>query len=107
MSEISDLIKSKKKPPFEKQVEQRLVQKVKQMGGQCWKFSSPNNRGVSDRIVLLNGRVIFIEVKRDKGKMTVTQKRFEKKILENLGEFVCVTGYQGVDDFIKVLRNET
>jgi len=93
-----------KTSPLEKQVEARLVRKVKALGGECWKFVSPANRGVSDRIVLFKGEVFFVELKRDGGKMTTKQKLFEQKVLNNDGNFSLVEGYDGVDQFVENLK---
>lgn len=91
----------KKEIPLEKQVEKRLIRKVKELGGRCWKFVSPSNRGVCDRIVIHQSTVYFVELKRDTGKMTPLQVRFEKLIKEQGGNFVCLYGYWGVDKFIE------
>lgn len=49
---------------LEKDVEQRLVQSVKNAKGICMKFVSPGIDGVPDRLVLLPGRKIaFVELK--------------------------------------------
>lgn len=50
--------------PKENVIENHLVKRVKELGGLCWKFTSPSLRGVPDRIVILNQTVAFIEVKR-------------------------------------------
>ncbi len=48
-------------------VEQHLVKKIKAVGGVAWKFVSPGNNGIPDRIAILpGGRVWFIELKRPK-----------------------------------------
>lgn len=48
----------------EKEVEQKLVAAVKNMGGICPKFVSPGINGMPDRLVLLpNGLLAFIELK--------------------------------------------
>lgn len=55
-------------------VERKLVEGVKKAGGQAWKFVSPGRSGVPDRIVLLpGGRVIFVELKTDTGKLSKLQ----------------------------------
>lgn len=99
-------IRQTKSSPLEKQVEKRLMRAVSRIGGVSWKFVSENNRGVSDRIVLYNGRTIFVEVKREKGKLSELQKVFGHKIFDNKGEFVVVEGYAGVDAFAKRLQLE-
>lgn len=48
----------------EKQVEEYLKKGVKKIGGKAYKFVSPGNAGVPDRIVCLpDGRVVFVELK--------------------------------------------
>ena len=47
----------------EKEIEKKLTQAVKHMGGICPKFVSPGFDGMPDRIVLLpKGRMAFVEV---------------------------------------------
>ena len=94
------------KAPLEKDVEAKLVRDVKRIGGVSWKFVSPNNRGVSDRIVLYHGRTIYVELKRDGGKMSPLQEQFRLKVLNNGGEFAEVVGIAGVNAFIEKLKNE-
>ena len=49
----------------EKELERKLVETVKAMGGIAPKFVSPGFDGMPDRLVLLpNGRCGFVEVKR-------------------------------------------
>lgn len=48
----------------EKQLEQRLVSAVKNMGGIAPKFVCPGYDGMPDRLVLMpNGKLAFVEVK--------------------------------------------
>lgn len=48
----------------ERDIEKWLRQKIRQMGGEAMKFTSPGNDGVPDRIAILpGGRVWFIELK--------------------------------------------
>lgn len=51
----------------EKQVEKYLVDRICNLGGLPWKFTSPGTAGVPDRIVILNGLICFVELKRPKG----------------------------------------
>ncbi len=87
----------------EKAIEQRLVQSVKKMGGQCWKFVSPSNVGVPDRILLFQGgRVAFVEVKAPSKKPKPVQLAMHR-VLIGLGFKVFV-----LDDVnqIEVILNE-
>ena len=66
---------------LEKQIEQALVKRVKALGGIAYKFTSPANRSVPDRICLLpEGRLVFVECKRPGGKVTDNQLRVHEKI---------------------------
>ena len=49
----------------EKALESKFIQAVRAMGGIAPKFTSPGFDGMPDRLVLLpNGRIAFVEVKR-------------------------------------------
>ena len=59
----------------EKVVERHLVEGVKKLGGLCYKFTSPGTQGVPDRLIITaQGRVIFAELKTDKGVLSKIQK---------------------------------
>ena len=54
----------------ESQIEAKLVRMVREHGGLCYKFVSPNNPGVPDRIILFPGGIIaFVELKRPGAKV--------------------------------------
>lgn len=60
---------------LEKDVERYLAKRVKALGGLCWKWVSPGHSGVPDRIVVLpQGKVYFIELKRPGGVPTPLQR---------------------------------
>ena len=49
----------------EREIERKLAQTVKSMGGICPKFTSPGFDGMPDRIMLIpGGKIGFVEVKR-------------------------------------------
>lgn len=91
---------------LEKEVEKFLVREVKKIGGVSFKFISPGNAGVPDRIVMLpNGKVVFVELKTDKGKLTKLQEVQIKKI-SNLGADARVLrGIEGVKEFINEIQS--
>lgn len=70
----------------EKDIERRLIRKVKSYGGRIYKFISPTAAGVPDRIVLLNDCVFFVEVKRPDGKLTPRQV---ERLMELKGMLNC------------------
>lgn len=59
----------------EKEIENRMVRIVKERGGLCYKFVSPSNPGVPDRIIITpDGRVVFVELKTEIGRLANIQK---------------------------------
>lgn len=74
----------------EKQIEKRIVELTKNAGGIAYKFVSPGNAGVPDRIVILPGsRPVFVEIKARAGALTALQRRQITR-LETLGQPVMV-----------------
>lgn len=65
---------------LEKDIEQKLRQRVKALGGRCLKWVCPGWSGVPDRIVLLPGaRIYFVETKRPKGgALSALQKKWRE-----------------------------
>ena len=62
--------------PTESEIERYLVKSAKAAGWLCFKFTSPNNRGVPDRLAILpTGETIYIEVKRVTGRLSALQER--------------------------------
>lgn len=91
----------------EKEVERKLVQKVKAMGGLAPKFVSPGLNGVPDRIILLqNGKIAFAEIKAPGEKMRPLQVR-RKTQLERLGFSVyCVDDVAKIDSILKEIGGD-
>ena len=59
---------------LEKEIERRMVQTVRERGGLCYKFVSPSNPGVPDRIIITpNGQVVFVELKTETGRLAKIQ----------------------------------
>lgn len=64
--------------------------------------------GVSDIIILLKNRPIFVEFKNlnGKGKQQQTQKNFEKEVKSRGFDYVIWDDWKKVEKFIKDHRNE-
>lgn len=89
---------------MEKHIEAHLVKKVKEIGGVAFKFVSPANRGVADRLVVLpGGGVIFVEVKSATGKLSPLQEQFAKD-MQRLGQnYIVLNSREAVNAFIDVV----
>lgn len=74
----------------ESELERKFCGLVSQAGGKAYKFVSPGNTGVPDRIVVFpGGRIGFIELKRE-GEKPRKQQRFQQAELERLGCYTAV-----------------
>ena len=65
---------------LESDVEKRLKERVKSIGGLCLKFTSPSHTGVPDRIVIYKGLVCFVEVKKPGEVLRPKQKWWQGKL---------------------------
>lgn len=75
---------------MEKDIEKWLGDQVKNLGGLYYKFVSPGNRGVPDRIIVFPpGVTIFVELKTDKGRTSAIQD-VQIKRLQRVGAPVRV-----------------
>ena len=74
----------------ETEIEKKLVNDVKAAGGKAYKFVSPGNNGVPDRIVIFpNSRPVFVELKTPSGKLSKMQHAQSVK-LRSLGQEVRI-----------------
>lgn len=62
------MVPLKKKKPKESSLESYLIKLCKENNILCYKFTSPGQSGVPDRILIHRGQVIFLELKRPGGK---------------------------------------
>jgi hypothetical protein len=65
---------------LEREIESIVCKYAEQQGWLQYKFTSPSNRGVPDRLFLKNGKIIFIEFKAPGKKLTRLQNHIIKKI---------------------------
>lgn len=86
----------------ESQIEKILVDKVREQGGRAYKFVSPGNDGVPDRIVIFpNKAPVFVELKTETGKLRPLQ-RAQLKRLDDLGQKTDVVyGIKGLAEFFQ------
>lgn len=92
---------------LEKEIEKILVAGVKKLGGRAYKWTSPGNDGVPDRIVILPGRPpVFVELKTESGRLSSLQ-RVQCKRLKEMGQEVKVLyGEKAVRDFLEECQED-
>lgn len=95
---------------LEKDIEKKIVAYAKSKGCLCYKFTSPAQRAVPDRIIVTpHGVVGFLEVKRPGNKPTPLQNRE----MEKLSDQSCFVEWHDtvegakefIDDLLKVRMN--
>lgn len=85
----------------ERKIEEKLRKAVRQKGGLCWKFVSPGNARVPDRIILMQkGKFAFVELKATGETMRPLQEK-RKRQLQSLG--IKVFCLDCVEDIPKVI----
>ena len=88
---------------LEKELERYFVRRCKELGLLTYKFVSPANRGVPDRLVIYGGQVTFFELKRA-GKSLTTLQQHTKKLFEEHGAKVFVVdSKETIDDLLGYL----
>jgi len=95
------------KKRLEKDIEKTLGLKIKKLGGHYIKLSPEYHKGISDRLVLIFGEVLFVELKRE-GITTpsIHQRKFGDLIVPTTAHFCIVSGNIGVNAFIAELKKK-
>lgn len=86
---------------LEKDIEKFLNDNIKNLGGRSYKFVSPGNSGVPDRIIFLpGGRIYFVELKTKKGRPSALQKLQRRRFKELGHEVYLLYGLEDVKVFL-------
>ena len=84
----------------EKDIEKILVAEVRKLGGRAYKWVSPGNDGVPDRIVIFPGKApVFVELKTDTGKLSALQAVQIRRLgviygIDGVSQFFQDEGYE-------------
>lgn len=91
----------------ERDIEKYLTDQVRKAGGRAYKFVSPGNAGVPDRLVLFpGGQASFVELKAPGKKPTPLQVASGRKI-EKLGfPVLVIDSKEAVNRFIQEINRE-
>ena len=95
----------------ERDVEKKLVDGIRKLGGKAYKWTSPGNAGVPDRLVFLpGGRIYLVELKTERGVLSKVQKA-QHRVLKNLGREVLtlygpIDVQDHLDDWERMLKKD-
>lgn len=93
---------------LESQIERRLVDGVKRLGGMCIKFVSPGTPGVPDRIIITpTGQVIFVELKTETGRLSKIQRYVVGQMQLRGADVRVVKGIDEVKHLLAEIGGET
>ena len=88
----------------ESEIEQHLIWHVKRLGGKAYKFTSPSNRGVADRVICLpDGSTWFVEVKAPRGRLSKLQEIFASEMAALNQNYACLWSKEMIDKWIQEL----
>ena len=85
----------------ERDIEKRLIKAVESLNGKCLKFVSPRTRGVPDRVVILAGRIWFVELKTVNGRCSPVQRYMQKRLMKAGAQVRVLHSKEDVDAFIQ------
>ncbi|MEQ2441693.1 VRR-NUC domain-containing protein [Solibaculum intestinale] len=86
----------------ESTIESRLVRMVRERGGLCYKFVSPGNPGVPDRIVITpDGRTVYVELKTEIGRLANIQRWQIAEMRKRGADVRVVKGMDAAKAFVK------
>lgn len=84
----------------EAKIEEYLKEKVERLNGMYIKFSSPGTNGVPDRIIILEGKVYFVELKAPGKEPRKLQKFIHAEMLKRGVKVYIIDSLEGVVKFI-------
>lgn len=85
----------------EADLEKVLVDRVTNLGGLAWKFTSPGTVGVPDRIILIRGKICFVEMKAPDQRMRRIQEWRKKQIEREGFDVYCLDSLEKIEKFIE------
>lgn len=84
---------------LERDIEKALCARIKALGGLCDKFTSPQWRGVPDRIVTLpDNNIIFVELKAPGKRPTALQQKDHERRRALGCTVLVIDSLEGIDD---------
>lgn len=91
---------------LESKIEKYLVDECKKRNWMCEKFTSPSGRSKPDRMITLQGKIVFVETKATGKKPTLGQLFDHERRREYGIEVYVIDSKEGVDDLLSNLAKE-
>lgn len=86
---------------LESEIERHFVWAVARVGGVSFKFASPSNRGVADRVACFpNGATWFVELKTTGGRLSPLQKMFAMSMKSLDQNYACLWTKAQIDEWV-------
>lgn len=90
----------------EETVETYLRKRAEELGFLCYKFISPANDGVPDRLLVGHGKTFFVETKAPGGKPRKLQARVIARINQHGGLAYVAASKEAVDTLLNTMMQE-
>lgn len=85
----------------ESKIEHFFKRQVEFLGGVTYKFRSPTNRGVVDRVACLpNGKVWFVELKNENGVLSALQQKHARVLVSLNQNYACLNSIEAVENWV-------
>ena len=91
----------------ERRIEKHLSSSIKKIGGHAMKITSPGMAGVPDRLVLINGMAVFVELKAPGRKPTERQLAIHRYLVRLGFPVHVIDSMHGVDCLVRELSNNS
>lgn len=85
---------------LERDLERRFREGVKQLGGVIHKLDARAQKGAPDRVVTINGKTIYVELKTDTGRLSPLQQVEISRIAKAGGDVRVLYGAKALEVFL-------
>ena len=91
---------------IENDIEEYLVARSEEEHGMCYKFISPQNSGVPDRILIIKGFTIFIETKAPGKTPRLLQKKKHEEMKRCGATVITIDSKEQIDKLFELLKSK-
>lgn len=91
----------------ESAIEKKFTADLRRLGCLVYKFVSPGNDGVPDRIVVTpTGRTLYVELKTRRGRLSEIQSMQLARLTKHHADVYVLYGEHQTRDFVEMVRRE-